>query len=220
MYSSNGSSTVLVCNTKAYQYFEKIDVAKRIYAIRESIGNNKCVYDCKIGTFYPRKIIFQASIVYDISAYIVPIHKANFEENLIIWEKVKPLSALTNISKFIEKNIIKLLWDIGKSLYALHSKGWVHNDCRIDNIGINQNNFILYDFDGTVELGQRGKWRRRDYITLAESITYITEKHDLSEIPRNVGEGGNLMIALIRHFFDVRGQETVEWLDKVKITYI
>jgi serine/threonine protein kinase len=220
MYSSNGSSKVLVCNTEAYQYFERNSVAKRIYAIISSLGN-KCIYNCKLGTFYPRKIIFSATVEYDISDYIVPIRRTNFEENLLIWEKVKPLSEITNISNFIETNIIKLLWDIGKSLYGLHSKGWVHNDCRIDNIGISTTgNFILYDFDGTVELGERGKWRRRDYITFAESITYVTEKYRLSDLPRNVGEGGNLIIALIRHFYDTKGSGTVDWLENLKITYI
>jgi tRNA A-37 threonylcarbamoyl transferase component Bud32 len=44
---------------------------------------------------------------------------------------------------------MKFIWDISKGLYGLHSLFILHGDPTIDNIGIRNGVFILFDFDSS-----------------------------------------------------------------------
>jgi tRNA A-37 threonylcarbamoyl transferase component Bud32 len=91
-------------------------------------------------------------IDYDARDYISRLVKSYPSLNIIEWEKVTLLNGMEEKSrnKFIKKNIFKIYWDISKALFGIHSRGIIHGDPVLDNIGINQKgNFMLYDFDGT-----------------------------------------------------------------------
>lgn len=66
------------------------------------------------------------------------------------------------------------LQDIGKALYGLHLNCISHQDSRLDNIGIYNNNFVLYDFDGAYL--QKYYNFDKDIYDLKKSLKYNLEK--------------------------------------------
>ena len=52
-----------------------------------------------------------------------------------------------NNQKFIAVNIMKILWDCLRGILVFRNAGQLHNDSRLDNVGILDGNFVLFDFD-------------------------------------------------------------------------
>ena len=139
--SSNGTSFVFITpsNLNVYQYFKYDSTASRIIKILNSISKKN------ISTSYET-----TSIIYNLDDFICKF--VSYEpNNIIVWKKHVCLNSFDKetMQKIIVNNLQKLLWDIGRSLYALHINNIQHGDARIDNIGILNGNFILFDFDGS-----------------------------------------------------------------------
>jgi len=139
--SSNGTSFVFISPEKnnVYQYFSNSNIVNKILKIIKSI--------LKVNI----KLIFKNSIVeYNLYDFICQFISYK-PDNIIIWKKHICLNFFDSekIKKIINDNIVKLIWDIGKSLYGLHENKILHGDARIDNIGILNGKFILFDFDGS-----------------------------------------------------------------------
>lgn len=140
--TSNGLSHVFMYKNPeinyVYQYFKYPTTVNRIKEIFNSIN------------FNINKKFLKYSYKYNILNNLSNIKDIN-NTNIIIWEKINCLNFLENENKIniILNNIIKFFWDIGKALYGLHINNILHNDARIDNIGIKNNNFKIFDFDGT-----------------------------------------------------------------------
>ena len=138
--SSNGSSFVFISPEKnnVYQYFSNSKTVYKIIKILKKI--------LKVNI----QLTFKNNIVeYNLYDFICQF--ISYKPNIIIWKKHICLNFFDKekIKKIINDNIVKLIWDIGKSLYALHENNISHRDARIDNIGILNGNFILFDFDGS-----------------------------------------------------------------------
>jgi len=139
--SSNGTSFVFISPEKnnVYQYFSNSNTVYRILKIIESI--------LKVNI----KLIFKNSTVeYNLYDFICQFISYK-PDNIIVWKKHICLNFFDSekIKKIINNNIVKLIWDIGKSLCGLHENKILHGDARIDNIGILNGKFILFDFDGS-----------------------------------------------------------------------
>lgn len=80
--------------------------------------------------------------------------------NLVVVDKITPLNAIFDLfgndpSKagegelraFIKANANKLAWDITNAIHELEKAGIVQKDVSIDNIGIRDGQFVLFDFD-------------------------------------------------------------------------
>ncbi len=139
--SSNGSSFVFITpsDLNVYQYFKYDTTASKIIKILNSISKKN------ITIRYANNFI-----TYDLQDFICKF--VSYEPtNIIVWKKHVCLNSFDNLSikNIIVNNLLKLLWDIGRSLYALHQNNIYHGDARIDNIGILNGNFILFDFDGS-----------------------------------------------------------------------
>jgi len=105
----------------------------------------------KINKNKRNKLYFEENVLkYNNFDFIVNL-VSYIPNNVIVWKKVFCLNMLEGkeLSSFILKNIKKLVWDISKALNTLHNLNIYHGDCRIDNIGIYNGNFILFDFDGS-----------------------------------------------------------------------
>lgn len=139
---SNGMSFVFVSSEKknVYQYFSNINTPRRIFYIISKLWKNKII---NIEFYF-------GSIRYNLYDYISRFISF-IPDNIIVWKKHCCLNSFDkeSISKIISTNYFKLLWDISKGLYGLHINNVMHGDARIDNIGILDNNFILFDFDGS-----------------------------------------------------------------------
>lgn len=141
--SSNGSSFVILSDEKenVYQIFKYDKIAKKIFNIFNYLSKNKY-----------HKIKFECNFMYEYNLFDYLANLVSYiPENTIAWKKHICLNSFDKekIKEIICNNITKLLWDIGICLYILHNIGVRHGDARIDNIGISNNKFILFDYDGS-----------------------------------------------------------------------
>jgi hypothetical protein len=64
------------------------------------------------------------------------------------------------------------LYDISKALLILKSIDIIHNDCLLDNIGIFDGNFVIFDFDGSGSPREKIKDFDYDFNTLKKSFEF------------------------------------------------
>ena len=108
-------------------------------------------------------------------------------------------------------------------MYGLHNKyNIVQNDCRIDNIGITpKGDFALFDFDGSVNVGERDIYSKRDYDTLVESLQNITENTNIVNTIFRPSNSTNLMVELVKYLGkqDNSYNEAYTYLENLSIIY-
>lgn len=147
---SSGSSSLVTFGNFAFQKFRSVNVAKRIVDIVPKLPKN-IVYPIVFqkGFGKDKKVLFKHRLTYNTFDYIVPYIYCF--RNLIVWRKIVPLNTLSyGLSReFLEKNFLKIWYDVSKALVALRKNNIFHNDTVLDNIGIYNHNFILFDFDGS-----------------------------------------------------------------------
>lgn len=116
-------------------------MAEKIFHIFNYLSKNKY-----------HKIKFEGNFMYEYNLFeYLPNLVSYIPKNIIVWKKHVCLNSFDKeeLKDIISNNIIKLIWDIGLCLYMLHNNGVNHGDARIDNIGITNNKFILFDYDGS-----------------------------------------------------------------------
>jgi hypothetical protein len=169
--SSNDTSFVFVCSSDyVYQYFKNKNVPLRIVQLLSSL--NRDITNKYLG------------VSFDLNRYISNYVSFLPANDIIIWKKVTPLNSFTveKKAKIIKDNLHKLLWDISKALYGIHINNLFHGDARIDNIGIRDGNFVLFDFDGT-SIDEHNVYKK-DYYDLITSIIFNTPclKNEISHL--------------------------------------
>lgn len=146
---SNDCSVVFIGKTKAFQVFQFPGIATRIKGIISNISNTNIplVKDSQINL-----------------------------PDVIVWKRIIPLN---RISKESAKSIVSDHFDqfendLNNALCALHSIGYSHGDCRLDNIGfevLDSNlKFYLFDFDAS-RLSNYSE-KINDFVTLNESLYF------------------------------------------------
>lgn len=207
--SSNGSSFVFITNSRRHvcQYFSYDSTIERITNIHKLIEIENILI----------RFNNDDSIIYNIYEYITKISHVNRKERIIFWEQIVTLNSFPDDTKnkIIENNLIKLLWDVGKALHALHLNDIHHKDARIDNIGIKDNNFILYDFDGSSPLGYSDERDTYDFLT---SIKFYIGDNSIKKIFPNIVTH-DLINNLYKELYKSRGDNTIEYLDNLKIVF-
>lgn len=163
---SNGMSHVFVYSKyeDVYQIFKKHATVLRIVELLKSVNN----------------IIKTDYVEYDLLKYITNIKRYDIDKKLIIWNKIKPLNSFETeeLQSIIINNIFKLLWDIAKALTGLHKNNILHGDCRLDNIGIYEGNFVLFDFDGSrVSNPKEENILYKDFYDFKRSIEFNLDKN-------------------------------------------
>lgn len=205
--TSNCTSFVFIMSDtdKVYQYFCSGMTFSRI---ADTI--------CNINRFY----IEYVDYIYNLGDFIVNIKGLIKEERIIKWNKIVTLNSFPRdkLVELIDKNLIKLLWDISKALYGLHANEIVHRDTRIDNIGIHNGNFILFDFDGSIN-SSTASIMKKDQFDLFQSIQfYIGDKMVIHN-----NKYYELLLVVIhwykqRYAFD-DDKKAISALDSLKIIY-
>ena len=160
--SSNDMSFVFVADDHkyVYQYFKNKNVPIRIVQLLSSL--NRDIINNDLG------------ISFDLNKYISNYVHFLPVKDIIIWNKISPLNSFTveKKAKIIKDNLYKLIWDISKALYGIHINNLLHGDARIDNIGIRDGDFVLFDFDGT-SIDEHNVYKK-DYYDLITSIIFNT----------------------------------------------
>ena len=141
---SSGTNIVLVSDNTEFviQIYNNRETFKKIYSTVLDIITNPIIC-IKVTDAY--------NLYFDTTDYLVQPICFNVKRHSCFWEKIKPLNSfsLEKIKQVIRYNKYKIIWDIGKVLFAFHTNGYIHGDCTIDNIGIKNGNFVVFDFDGS-----------------------------------------------------------------------
>ena len=201
MLSSSGGSTIVTNDHFALQKFISSSVtAKIVFYISQLRQVNLRILFQK--GFGPRKVvILDRFLEYNPFSYIPSIHKHDLPSNTIIWTLITPLNSNPSLllsTSFLLKNYLKICYDISKALYALKLIGIIHNDTRLDNIGIKAQNFVLFDFDGSGTPLEKCKDYIDDYndllasfkfydVVLPEEMKRFTGINSLIEIVKELG---------------------------------
>lgn len=181
--SSSGSSTVLIPikeDRSVYQWFRSKKVIESVVHIARILtGPVTYTYNIRRGI----RILSSVPITWNIDQYIVEFKYTIPDDNLIVWEKMITLNSIPkeDLPYFIFRNIRKIVWDLGKSLFSIHSKELLHNDATLDNTGINgkNGNFCYFDFDGSKPLEYQDKIK--DQRTLVQSFDFYLENSSLTD---------------------------------------
>ena len=159
--SSSGSSVVILLvddnHDRVYQYYHCLETFKNITELtRRAQTQSQQSLDLIVSGNH-----FKINYNFDHYRVIALDYWPEFKT--IVWEKVRPITQLP--SQFIYRHMDQLIWDILKSLNGFHSMKILHGDCCLDNIGIKEGRFVLYDYD----LSQTDADLKRDYQIFSRS---------------------------------------------------
>lgn len=164
---SNGLSAVFVTNEDpfVFQVYKIGEVSSKINDLLSRLNTEISVY---FDLGYDDLVKYD----YDIKKHY-PLVLGNYD-CCIKWEKIIPLNSFTKDKLFdiLKNNLIKLMWDIGKVLKGFHKNGMYHGDSRIDNIGIKDGNFVLFDFDSSNRCDSWKSITFRDFYIFLGSIKF------------------------------------------------
>lgn len=217
--ASNGLSLVFIYDSETtfvLQYFMNAPTAERIYNLLQGLT-------AKI----KRNTFSKGVLEYDLFDFIPRPILTLPESGIIQWDRITPMNSYTEkeIREIIVRNIFKFLWDIGRALYGLHMNGIRHGDARVDNIGIRNGKFVLFDFDGSSKHEGVSDILTNDYYDLVKSIKFnIGDDHyDVLKVYIPAPEF-NFVDLLIRQVQKTVGslsgetaQGVIAWLDSLNI---
>lgn len=147
--SSNGSSVVLFSKPSlnlVFQTFDSHATFEKVHSIASKLDSQH------FATVQPSQLQVELS-----------------KFSTMIWKKITPLHSLKNMQEYVIQNFDKFEYDMKFALDCLHEIGYIHNDCSLDNIGIDENEqFILYDFDAS----KKSAHVELDHNTLNRSLLY------------------------------------------------
>lgn len=175
MLSSSGGSSIVINEDSVLQKFINPSVTRKIIFYISELRHVKIRLFFRKG-FGPRKVvILDRFLEYNPFVYIPAITNHDQSSNTITWTRITPLNSDPTVflsQSFLINNYLKICYDVSKALYALKSIGIVHNDTRLDNIGIYRQNFVLFDFDGSGTPLEKCKDYIDDYTDLLTSFKF------------------------------------------------
>ena len=179
--SSNGLSFVFISeeNVNVFQYYNYESVCIKIKNIFDNLARENLI-NKKI---YFKKVIYNLN--FNIFNFLANFIEYKNEDNIIVWEKHLCLNSFSKekLTDILVNNIIKILWDISKGLYGLHFNLILHGDSRVDNIGIKNNNFVLFDFDNS-NIGNEIVSFRKDNWDFLKSLEFNIGENNWKNILR------------------------------------
>lgn len=205
---SSGNSIIYISKHIVFQKFYSKKVAIRIVNIISNLQKYttyNIIIQNGFGKF--KNILFKHRLHYETFNYIVPLIYYFHKENIITWKKISPLNMLSyGLSKqFLKKNSLKICYDISKALIALRKNNIFHNDTVLDNIGIYNGNFILFDFDGS------GDKKYCQYTQLTNSFLFynVNINYNLTGI--------HSIILYVSHTHNINLSDSFLFLESLKI---
>lgn len=198
MLSSSGGSTIVTNERFALQKFISSSVTAKIVFYISQLQHVSLRILFQKGFGHRKVVVLDRFLEYNPFSYIPSIHKHDLPSNTITWTLVTPLNSNPSLllsNSFLLKNYIKICYDISKALYSLKLIGVIHNDTRLDNIGIYGQNFVLFDFDGSGTPVEKCKDYIDDYRDLLTSFRF----YDVV-LPEQMGRftGINSLIEIVK----------------------
>jgi len=158
---SSGNSTVDVVNDVARQTFRSPLEYQRVKQVSGFIQDAG-----------PINVFLENRVRYTFM--LQPLHTqlmaTNDARQLIEWKAIHCLNQDENYLWNVQQNIEKFLWDILRGLVGMHVLGYLHNDPTVDNIGIRDGHFVLFDYNMSKPV--TGVDSTSDFYKLIRSLRY------------------------------------------------
>lgn len=139
-FSSSGDSTVKVSAGQAVQYFRHVHVYTAVRQIA-----------IELSTSSPINVLFSDGTRYTYRplAFHSRYLAHSDAECSLTWERIHCLNQLEVPVRIhvIRTHFVKFLWDILKGIFAMFACGLRHGDPSLDNIGMRQGRFVLFDYN-------------------------------------------------------------------------
>jgi hypothetical protein len=201
MLSSSGGSTIVIDKDSAIQKFKSSAVSTRIVFYISKLRPVRIHILFRKGYGPDKLVLLDRFLNYNPFTYIPSVREYDLSTQTIVWTLIKPLNLNPSVllsEQFLNKNYLKICYDISKALYSLKVIGIIHNDTRLDNVGILDGNFVLFDFDGAGTPDSKCKDYIDDYsdllksfkfynVVLPEEIEGFTGIYSLVEIVQKLG---------------------------------
>ena len=146
------------------------------------IFKNKYILDKIIDIIYSNKSKF-------IVKPLAFINNSDKSFYVLVTNRIIPIikntqsKAILNVDLNNDLSILKLFYEISDSLFHIHNQGYCHNDSTLDNIGINNNKFTLFDFN----ISSLSLNFKNDILNLIKSIKFnIYQNIEKSLVDKNV----------------------------------
>jgi tRNA A-37 threonylcarbamoyl transferase component Bud32 len=151
-------------------------------------------------------------IDYKLDDYTVKAHGFYPDLQTIAWEKITPLNQISPDK--ISENLNQLIWDLGKALNGLHNLGYLHRDCRYDNIGIKNGKFILFDYNLSRKMTQNDQ-KSDDYKALSESLASKLSPEMTQFVPISIQSYKLFLFYLRKVYPQSQPEEIINHLEKM-----
>ena len=115
-----------------------------------------------------------------ICPYTIKMLDYEKSHNIIIYETINPILEYRH-----HINMNNLLYDIGLAVFMIHINGFIHGDVALSNIGIKNNNYILYDFEKCKKNNTPEK-RFIDVEMFLEDLELNSQEHIIKFIKNNM----------------------------------
>jgi hypothetical protein len=206
-FSSSGDSTVWLEGSRAVQTFRNPHVCTAVRQIALDIITSS-----------PVNVLFTDGTRYaylpiDFHSRLISCSESS--ESTIVWERIECLNQIDTNRRMqlIRSNFIKFLWDILKGIFAMYACGLRHGDPSLDNIGIRDGRFVLFDYNLSGKVGAANSFStlERDLYYFSRSLRWNLAQYDL-EHPLNELESILVdILPRLRHL-----EEFVETLSEFK----
>lgn len=196
---SNGNSKVLIKDNITNQYFNHPLTYQKVKKITSILKKKP------ITTIILDKVQYTFNGL-DFHTYAIDYKD---DESRINWENILCLNQIDNYIEIYMNNTEKFYWDILRAITYINICGYEHNDVSMDNIGIRNGNFILFDYDMSKKSNDLFT---EDLYKLFRSIKFNTGTIKLQfwSILEYV-----FLIKKIHDFTNIK--ETLNYLDKLEI---
>ena len=214
--SSSGNSQVIIRGNQAIQTFNYFSEYKQVKQLAQEIENSK----------YVHLWIDTHSYTYILKLFFVEYEQFDDSSQSITWCKVETLNSLDTKERIalVSRNLEKLVWDILRAVIGLDLYGFSHGDVSIDNIGMFNGRFVLYDYN--MSRITNLSFRSRDLYNFGKSIRFHLGDH-ITDTDQTLIRCIQSMYPMSDYVYLIQQnhqfktfQETIDYLDQLTIQSI
>jgi hypothetical protein len=167
-YSSSGNSNVTLSASSATQQFQSKGEYERCVEIARTIQKSPSI------SFTIQDVNAPVwEYTYRLSDFHSRMESHDVGKQSITWHRIFCLNQIQDVGVrigLIRENRNRFLWDIFRAIFGLHEHGIAHGDVSLDNIGIRQGKFVLYDYNLSQQATEERK--NRDVHSLFRSLRF------------------------------------------------
>lgn len=215
--SSSGNSAVTLTATSATQRFQSKGEYERCLKVAQTIQKSPIISVSLRDVNIP---VWEYS--YRLSDFHSRIGSHDASKQTIVWDRIFCFNQIHEAPVrvgLLRENRNRFLWDIFRAIFGLHQCGIAHGDVSLDNIGIRQGKFVLYDYNLSQTATEERK--NRDIYSLFRSLRFHLGNdvyYSLFPVDLEFVRHLNEFLEIVQHEQHLRTlRETVTYLDALLV---